>query len=209
MQALPLKFDLRPSPLPAHPDTRQSLPDAPAQAAFLVFNDIALFIVMSATLCTCAGGISGHRVRALRCRPCHYLRKAIAKAPTAKINRLRKVRGFDDFACLSATDTQHAAHRERRAVPNNRDKTILRLWICRHWVFSIVTCRQHHCGGFGRIIGKSEAKKKSSGFGNPSEFWAENPLRFSPLNLRKAPPIKVKKRDGVFSRPPFQLLKNF
>lgn len=155
MQALPLKFDLRPSPLPAHPDTRQSLPDAPAQAAFLVFNDIALFIVMSATLCTCAGGISGHRVRALRCRPRHYFGQAIAKASTAKVNRLRKVRGFDDFARLSATDTQHAAHRERRAVTDKRDKAILRLWIYRHWVFSVVTCRQHHCGGFGRIIGKA------------------------------------------------------
>lgn len=113
------------------------------------------FIVIAAPLCACAGGISGHRVRALRCRPRHYFGQAIAKASTAKVNRLRKVRGFDDFARLSATDTQHAAHRERRAVPNNRDKTILRLWICRHWVFSIVTCRQHHCGGFGRIIGKA------------------------------------------------------
>lgn len=113
------------------------------------------FIVIAAPLCSCAGGISGHRVRALRCRPCHYLRKAIAKASTAKVNRFWKVRGFHDFARLSATDTQHTAHRERRAVPDNRDKAILRLWIYRHWVFSIVTYRQHHCGGFGRIIGKA------------------------------------------------------
>lgn len=192
--------------MPAHPDTRQSLPDAPAQAAFLVFNDIALFIVMSATLCTCARGLSGHRIRALRCRPCNHLRKAIAKASTAKVNRFRKVRGFHDFARLSATDTQHTAHRERRAVPDNRDKAILRLWIYRHWFFSIVTYRQHHCGGFGRIIGKSEAKKKSFFVANPPPDLRHEKAPFLKEATLKHPKIKATKK-GVFQNPLHQTEK--
>lgn len=147
----------------------------------------------------CAGGLSGHRVRALRVCPRHHLGQAIAKAPTAKINRFRKVRGFDEFARLCATDTQHAAHRERRAVTDKRDKAILRLLHCRHWISSVVTCRQHHCGGFGGNHRQTRGSEKEFRFWKPLRVLRQKPLEVFISQPSESPANQGKKKWTGFS----------